>query len=1105
MKKIFVYGSGGSSISLLKKNLLKMKLTFLCLLLSLVQLMANDGFSQSTRITLNLKDTRVEEVLMKIEEQSDFYFIYNRDAVDVNRKVDVSYTDKKISDILTGLFSGTDVSFEIQDRHIILKSSNSPSQQQKQTVSGKVTDSSGAPLPGVTVVVKGTTQGIITDADGKYSLANISSDGTLVFSFVGMRTQEIEVAGKTVIDMVMQEETVGIEEVVAVGYGTMKKSDLTGSIATVQSENLARMAPTKTLEALRGNVAGLNVIQSNGKVGSDFTMTIRGMSSIDKDNTPLVVIDGAIGGDINMLNPSDIESLDVLKDASATAIYGSKGANGVIIVTTKRGQKGVVKVTYDGNIGLSTPVNTPKYMSAEQHEALLASLPEVGLSEIVRTDEEMENVNNKRYFDWFKAVQQNGLRTNHTIALSGGGTDSKYYFSVGYSKNEGNIKPEEYDKVNLKAGIDSKISDKLSAGFSSYYTYSVRNEGSPEVMRTTFRMRWTIWPWDEDGNLTMTPSGVSGYGNPLIEIQNKNYSVEYRKQDFLGNVYLEYRPVKALSFRSSFSAISNNYREGWWAGPYTKSSKMVDSKVMASYLPRQTASYTWDNILTYDWSKNSHKLKLTAVNSLSYERSEKMYFQATGFSYTCYWYALENASSIESYSSDYYDWSLASFMGRANYSFKDKYLLTVTGRWDGSSKLADGHKWDFFPSAAFAWRASDEPFIKDMNTFSNLKLRFSYGEVGNDSVDPYSTQALVTASTYNFGSDQTGSAPASLANNNLGWEHSREFDLGIEAGFLNNKVMLTADLYNRKTKGLILNRAVGMDSGFNSITGNFGSTRNRGIELTLNTVNLSTKNFSWETNFNFAKNKNKILSLAENGMTKMEGSECIWRSYYREYIVGQDISSHYYYEFDGIFQEGEETSKLAQSMYGTAAQAGWVKVKDQNGDGLITADDKKVLGTESPAWTAGMTNTFRYKNVDFSFFFYTIQKVFSYDATWGTLGRADSYSEKRLAFINYWTPSNPSNTWCSVTQSDSNQYTGVLYLHNNSWIRLQNVTLGYTFPKSILDRIGINKIRLYATATNPLLISDYKGKGFDPEWRTQSSAGVGFSAASYIFGVNVTF
>ncbi len=1100
------YESGNLAM-VLKKMMLVMKLTTFLLLICAMHISAS-VYSQRTKLSIDVQGKSIKEVLQVIESQSDFRFIYENEKIDLDSKVNIRVEQQSVEDILKMLFDKRGIQYSITESNLILINPAGelpPLMQQTKNIIGKVTDLSGAPLPGVTVVVKGTSHGIITDADGNYSLADVPADATLVFSFVGMKMQEIPVAGKTTVNVEMQEETVGIGEVVAIGYGVQRKSDLTGAIASIKSETLTQKGTSRAVEAMRGNIAGLNITQSNGKVGSDFTISIRGLSSIDKDNTPLVVIDGAIGGNINFLNPSDIESLDVLKDASATAIYGSRGANGVIIVTTKRGQKGKAKVTYDGSVGFSTPINTPGYMSAEQHEALLAVLPDLGLSELTRTDEEMANVKNKRYFDWFDAVQQKGLRTNHTIALSGGGTDSKYYFSVGYSKEEGNIQPEAYDRVNLKAGIDSKISDKLSAGFSSYYTYSVREEGSCEVMRTTFRMRWTLWPRDKDGNLTMTPSGVSGYGNPLLEIQNKNYSVEHRKQNFLGNVYLEYRPVKALSFRSSFSAISETSREGRWAGHYTKSSKNIDSRVLAYYLPEQTASYTWDNIINYDWANNLHKLKLTAVSSLSYERSEDMYLEGTDFSYTCYWYAMENASVIEDYYSDYSDCSLASFMGRANYSFNDKYLLTVTGRWDGSSKLAVGHKWDFFPSAALAWRASDESFIKNLNTFSNLKLRLSYGEVGNDAVDPYSTKALVTATTYNFGSDLTGSAPASLANDELGWEHSQEFDLGIEAGFLDNRIMLTADLYNRKTKDLILDRGVATDSGFNTITGNFGSTRNKGIELTLNTVNVSTKNFSWETNINFAKNKNEILSLSDGDLENMESSECIVGDYYREYIVGEDVKAHYYYEFDGILQEGEETSTLAQSMYGTSAEAGWVKVKDQTGDGKITTDDKKVLGTETPAWTAGMTNTFRYKNWDFSFFFYTVQDVFCYDDTWNTLGKASGYAEKRLSFIDYWTPDNPSNTWNSPTQSNDNQYVWSLYLHNNSWVRLQNVTLGYTFPKSLLNQINISNIRIYATANNPLVLSSYNGKGFDPEWTTQSVCGVGFSAASYIFGVNVTF
>ncbi len=1084
------------------KILKKMRIVTLLILISITQTFALDAYAQNKRLNLNVKNETIVNILEKIEDQSEFYFMFDASKIDVTQRKSIDCENRTITSILDQLFENSGITYRISDRQIGLISTEFADAQQGVTVSGKVTDHSGSPLPGVTVVIKKTAQGTITDTDGNYSLNNVLGDATLVFSFVGMKTQEIPVAGKTTINVTLAEESIGIEEVVAVGYGTMKKSDLTGSIGSMKSESLERLAPTKTAEALRGNVAGVTITQSNGKVGSDFDMTIRGNSSIDKRNTPLVVIDGAMGGDMNLLNPSDIENIDILKDASACAIYGARGANGVIIITTKKGTKGRIKITYDGSVGVSIP-KLPDYMSFKEHEALIASRTELGYSELSRTNEELENIENERLFDWFDAIFKNGLKTNHTISLSGGSENSSYYFSAGYSKNEGNVNPETYSRLNLKTGIDAKISDKISAGFSSYFTYAIQDEGSPEVMRSAFRMRWTYWPWDEDGNLTMTPSRVSSYGNPLIEIQDGNCSNEDREQNFMGNAYLEYRPIKNLSFRSSISAISNTFRNGYYQGLYTKAARERESKVRATYSPSQTASYVLDNIVNYNWENKKHKLNLTAVNSISYERTENMYIRVSDFSENTYWYAIETASSVDTYTSDFSEWSLASFMGRANYTYKNKYLLTFTGRWDGSSKLAEGHKWDFFPSFALAWRAYEEPFIQQMNVFSNLKFRFSYGEVGNDDIDPYSTQALVTTTTYNFGNDETGAAPASLANDELSWEHSREYNLGMEFGWLENKISLNIDLYNRKTKGLIIDRAIPSDSGFNSITGNFASTQNKGIELSLNTINFSRRNFSWRTTINFSKNKNKILSLAED-LSEMDGDN-IWRSYYRKYLVGEDINSHYYYEFDGIFQEGEETSDLAQSMYGSSAQAGWVKVKDQTGDGKITSEDKTILGTETPAWTAGMTNTFTYKNWDFSFFFYTVQDVFAYDGTWSVFGRANKYNEKRLSFIDYWTPSNPSNTWSSITMSDKNQYTGCLYLHNNSWIRLQNVTLGYSLPKTILDRIGFSKLRFYATANNPLLISDYKGKGFDPEWSTQGAYGIGASAACYIFGVNVTF
>ena len=1080
-------------------------------------LIATPSWAQDQKVTINARGTTVQSVMSQIESQTGLTFFYENTKLNTTRRVSLNVKDESVSSVLSKLFNGTDVSFSFRDRNILLANKPATAQASKEKVySGRVRDVNGDPIVGAYVVKPGTTQGTFTNNNGYFSIEDVNPGETLEISCIGFTSQNIRLGNRSDLNIVLLEDTQSLDASVAIGYGTVKKRDLTGAVASIASDDITRVTPTQTMDAMKGNIAGVNIMTNNGKAGSSFTMTIRGQSSIDQSNEPLVVVDGAIGADLNLLNPNDIEKIDILKDASSCAIYGSRGANGVIIVTTKRGLKGSrARVSYSGNIGLTHPVNLLEFEDPQTMVAHLDLWRQATGAAYPLSDAEKENIANERYFDWIDAVLKNGLQTEHTVSLSGGTNNMNYYFSVGYNKTVGNVSPEGYNRFNIKAGIDANLSETLSAGFTSTATYAIVNSGSPEILRSASRLRWTQWPYDDEGNLTMSPSGDAGMGNPLIEMKDDNYVEEDRTQGFMGNAYLEWRPIKGLSARSSISAMWNNYRSGFYVGLLTKSAAQNPAAVFSTYTPTQNMSYTWDNLITYNLEKGDHKLNINAGHTIAHERYEGMSLRVSNYSDNTQWYAMESAAAVDSRNSDYYDWSLVSFLGRVNYTWKDRYLITLTGRWDGSSKLAAGHKWKFFPSAAIAWRASEEEFIKNLNVFSNLKFRLSYGEVGNDSVRPYGTSSLVSAYTYNFGTATKAYAPASLSNSALGWEVSKEWNLGIELGLFKDRISINADLYNRKTDGLILGRALPPDTGYETITGNFAKTQNKGIELTINTINVSTKDFSWKTSINFSKNHNEILSLDAGGdLDIMYGNEITPAhqmgigntNYAKAFIVGEDISAVYWYEFDGIFQDGEQSSELAQSMYGIAAQAGFPKVKDQDGDGKITVADKKVLGTGSPSWTGGITNTFLYKNFDFSFSLYTFQDVYIFDEIYSTFAMPTMVIYKRMANVSYWSADNPSNEIGSVWSGLlSGGYGSTMYFHNTSWTRLQNVTLGYTLPMDFTQKMGISRLRVYLTANNPYMWSAWKHKTWDPEWGTYSSAGVGVSNASYLFGVNITF
>ncbi len=1112
MEKIRKRFGPGPYYAQVKKIVRLMKLTFLFVMLIIGQVLAIDSYSQETRLSLNMKNTTVREVLLHIEKNSEFFFLYSNKLIDVDRQLSLNLTNKKIHEVLDEIFRDMDVKYDIKDRQVILspvsdaKSTSVFTAQQAVSVRGKVTDQSGMTLPGVTVAVKATSTGTITDMDGNYLLRDIPGNAVLQFSFVGMKTEETAVDYRSEINITLQEETVGLEEVVAIGYGTQRKRDLTGAVGSVRSENIALTNPTLPAKALQGQVAGVNVNKINSRPGSDYTMDIRGVHSISFSSEPLVVIDGVMGGKLNTLNPSDIETMDVLKDASATAIYGARGANGVIIITTKKGKAGKTKVTYDGYVGIKMPANLPDMMTAQEfyhayNDVVKAEKPNANP---VWTATELANVEAGRSVDWVDQVTDPSVQTSHVVALSGGNENTTHYFSAGYLNEKGNLLYTGYERFNLKASIDSKLNKVVKAGFTSYYTYSILNLGSNETLRGAYRVRPTgsIYYKDLVNPSETNDKDVNGYAfwmgikdtqiqNPILEVQKTNFQDETRVSSFLGNGYVELTPLKGLSFKSSLSASVYNSRRGEFRGADSKS--RLNKLPVASNAFNMNGSYTWDNILNYKLKTGLNDLTVTAAQSALKERFETSATSVENLPYNSGWYALNTAPIINGVSSSLIERSILSFMGRINYMFNDKYMMTLTGRYDGSSVLAEGNKWAFFPSAALAWRAGDEAFIKNLNLFSDLKIRLSYGEVGNDVVSPYSTQAYLTQTAYDFdGKAAFGYAPNNIGNANLKWETSSEVNFGVNMGFLKNRVLIDLELYEKTTNDLIQNVGIPASLGFKTVTANVGKLVNRGIEMTLNTVNFQRANFKWTTNLNFSSNHNEILELYGGTVT---------RDIQNSLFVGESLKSNYYYKFAGIWQsdEADEATKYGQVP-------GSVKVVDRVPDGKISssadADDRMILGDELPDWIAGITNTFNYRNWDLSFFIYTRQGVqFRNAMLSGTFGELGSSRYNRLN-LNYWTAENPTNDYFGVWQS--NPYRQAIQYKDASFWRLSNVTLGYTLPRDMLDRVKISHLRFYIQANNPLVITKEDNIWMDPEFNSGTyQDDVPF--ATYLFGVNLSF
>ena len=965
----------------------------------------------------------------------------------------------------------------------------------QQIVTGSVVDQNGDPVPGVSIVKAGTTIGVMTDYEGNFSI-QANNGEVLNVTSIGFVSQQIRVKGNR-LRIVIAEDTELLEEVVVVGYGTMKKKDLTGSVNSISGKTLVGTGQTSTLSALRGQQAGVSVTQANGKLGAGYNIEIRGMNSINKSSAPLCVVDGVVGGDINAINPADIERIDVLKDVSAAAIYGSRGANGVIIVTTKSGRQGKNRITYDGSYGITTPSNLPEMFNGEEYVAYAKEAIRGGSNHDPFIGKEKENADAGRFTDWLDYTLENGYTTSHTIGLSGGNEKETHLFSVGYVKQTGNIHGEQSTRLNFKMSIEGKVGN-FTLGLSAYGRYQDIDNGSKEALRSAFRLRPIAQPTDENGNdqFFVQTYRPDRFMNPRFDAKNENTNIRHINAQ--ANFFIDYKIMEGLNIRSSVSPYVCFDRTGYYADTFTKAQK-GSSLPKADLTNNNNYSYSWDNTITYNHVfEKKHSVNVMLGTSTYKYSGESSYIAVKDMPYNFKWDNLSSAGTETSRSSGESTEKLVSFMGRLNYSYDDRYLITLTGRSDGSSKLAPGHKWGFFPSAALAWRVSNEGFLKDNETINDLKIRLSYGVSGNNVVGAYSTMLGVTNTYYDFGgADAKGQYLNRIPNYDLGWEKSKEWNLGIDFALFNSRISGTIDLYNKKNVDLILAQSIPQTNGFSSVDAvNIGSTRNKGIEVGLNTINIKTRNFLWRTNITFATNKNEIIDIFGDKQDYPD----------QALFIGKPVKVIYDYDWNGIWQIGQEAEA---SKYGR--QPGEVREVDQNDDGQITPDkDRVILGNPFPKWTGSITNTFVYKDFDLSIFIYTRQGEFKFSKFHNEL-QNEYLGEINQLKVDYWTPENPSNTFYRPGFNTGNK--GLLLYKDFSFVRVGNITLGYTLPSKWISKAKLSEARIYFTAINPIIFTDYTG--LDPEfggYATNSgnsndtatyNGGVAYS--TYMFGINLTF
>ena len=999
------------------------------------------------------------------------------------------------------------------------------------SVSGRVADEAGVGMPGVNVLVQGTSNGTTTDADGRYrlSIPSDQSAGVLVFSFIGYANQEIPINNRTVIDVTMIADVQSLTEVVVVGYGTQEKRDVTAAISQISGEAITKIPTGNPMDAMKGQIAGVDILQTGGRPGQAPSITIRGRRSLTASNDPLIVIDGIpMTAGITTLsdfNAEDFASVEVLKDAASQAVYGSRGSNGVILITTKRGDPKKTSVNFSTSYGIAEPFKLVPMMNGQQFADLKREANRLGADgksgraawgdagSIIPADAavfndavELNSVQNGLSTDWQDLIYQNGSQLNNQLSISTG-TD-KTFLRMAFSnfKEEGLIEGTDFGRYTARINADHHISNRFKVGVSSLFSKATTNWGSGSVISEAVNQSPLGLPFNADGEIIFLPISDGIRSNPLSELVPGKRIDERKTNRLFSSVYADVKIIEGLTYKFLLGIDLQNFERGIFEGQYTNTRK--NGSPSAAFEKQENFGYTQENLLTYAKSIGEHAIGVTVLQSSAEQNFTFSSLAAANLPYeTAQWHNL-GLGTVTGYGSQYAQYRLSSYMGRINYAFRGKYLFQASMRWDGSSRLAPGHKWSSFPGLSIGWRIKDEPFMANVGKVSELKLRASYGKVGNTAVRPYGTQDILAGTTYDWNNtDARGFRVSQLPSPDLSWEFSESVDVGLDFGLFNGRLTGYADYYQTSTGvSLLLNRALPPTSGYNSILENIGGTETRGFEITLQSVILDRpSSFKWTTEFNLGSLKEKIVDLAQRGPNgeKIDDIGSGW-------FIGHPIRVFFDYEKVGIWQVSEKD----QAMALMDAYPGEIKLKDQltvdtNGDGRpdaadgrITPADRIVLGNDVPKAYGGLNNKIEFKGIDFSFLLYyrlgfMINSAFSNDQA-TMQGRYNNLN------VDYWTVDNPTNNYPRPNKNQENiTYGSTLRYMDGGFVKLRNVTLGYSLPEGLIDRLHMTKLRIYLTAQNPVIWSNYKL--FDPERAGNITSGEMPSSRLFMGGISVTF
>ena len=1107
-----------------KKMLLTMRNSLFIIVLSAFQALAGGTYAQTTRLTLDLKNSTVKEVLQKIEQQSEFYFLYNSELIDVQRKVDVSVENEKIDNVLARLFNSEKVNVVVRDRHIVLTPAGEIASQQQEKVTGKVTDSTGASLPGVSVAIKGTATGTVTDINGVFTLTNVSPKSILICSFVGMKSQEFIVGTKTEFKIILEDETVGVDEVIVIGYGTASRKDYSGSVSSVKMENSAiALAPNmNALESLKGSVAGLSIGATNS-AGGQPAMDIRGQNSLSGSNDPLIVLDGVIYlGNLGDINPSDIATYDILKDAVSSAAYGSRSANGVIAITTKKGATGKPVISFNTSTGIQTWQNRPEMMNGTDWITTVNARNQytAGSTNWMKTGE-LANLAAGKETVWLDQVTRTGVIQDYQVAVSGATQNINYYFSTSYNDNKSIIVGDNFNRISILGKVNTTITSWLKIGVDGSYSKRDYSGFKADIGQAQSMSPYGVEFRDDQGHLEKYPYTQSSI-NPLWGVNDGTRDNKDVRHNFRLNTYavVDVPWIKGLNFKMN---VLTNLDMNQAGNFYNENYFVKEGEGLARYTPatvvgflasangnldnNKTFSYVFDNILNYKNIFGKHSVEATLVATRDYLRYEQVNitgsdFSANGNTALGLW-GLAKAT-VQKQFINITERANIGYVGRISYSFNNKYFMTSSFRRDGASVFGANNKWANFGAFGTAWKISNEEFMKKIKPLNTLKLKLSWGQNGSQGVVPYATLSTMAngasgGSRYEFSNTQGlinyGLYQNALGNSDLGWEKTQTWNTGFESAWLNNRLFVDLDLYSSQTTNQIFKRNIPTMTGFQTILTSLGQVNNKGIELTIRSVNVKTKDLTWNTSVTYWKNANKLIHLYgqdKNGDGKEDDDIA------NSLFIGKSIGAIYGYQQDGIVQ----TSDAAYIAL-TGAAPGAPKYKDLDGVAGITAADRKILGYAKENFRLNMSNSVSYKSFEF------------YVMVTGTFGGNGYYMKSNSAAYMtsgtgrfndnmtakpYWSTTNPSNVYPSAYFTGDGRFQG---LQSRGFVRVQDVSLSYTFRQPWVKKANVNTLKVFVSAKN--LATKTNWFGGDPEVGTQVRENTFPVPSTYSIGANISF